>query len=121
MRFHHVNLAVHPDQLDAEIQFLCDGLGLRRVEPPPELADRARWYELPDGVQIHLSRTREPFTTDPGHVAVDVGDDLPAIEARLAAAGRLPAGDEGVRPGVRIVHDPAGHMWELRTSALARR
>jgi hypothetical protein len=65
MRLHHVNLAVHPDLLEAEMQFLADGLGLLRLDPGPELADRARWYEFPDGTQVHLSRTTDPSAPSP--------------------------------------------------------
>jgi catechol 2,3-dioxygenase-like lactoylglutathione lyase family enzyme len=114
MRLHHVNIAVHPDLLDAEMQFLAEGLGLSRLDPGPELAERARWYEFPDGTQVHLSRTTDPISTRPGHIALDVGDALDDIEQRLRAAGLAPERQQGREPAVTLVSDPGGHMWELR-------
>lgn len=115
MRLHHVNLAVHPDLLDAEIDFLVDGLGLVRVDPGPELADRARWFTFPDGAQVHLSRTTDPVHTKPGHIAMTVDDQLEAIEQRLVEAGLAPMRQAGRAPAVTILSDPAGHVWELRS------
>jgi catechol 2,3-dioxygenase-like lactoylglutathione lyase family enzyme len=117
MRMHHVNLAVHPDVLEDEIEFLTRGLGLRRVDPGPELAERARWFEVSDGTQVHLSRTTNPVQTRPGHVALDVGEEFEAIEARLGEYGLHPMRQEGRDPAVSILSDPAGHVWELRSGA----
>jgi hypothetical protein len=116
MRFHHVNLAVHPDLLEDEMAFLSEGLGLVRVEAGPELADRARWFAFPDGMQVHLSRTTDPINTKPGHIAVNVGADLDAIEGRLDTSGLHPVRRDGAEMSVTIVSDPAGHVWELRTA-----
>jgi hypothetical protein len=115
MRLHHVNLAVHPDLLEVEMRFLADGLGLSRLDPGPELAERARWYSFPDGTEVHLSRTTDPISTRPGHIALEVGDMLVDIEQRLVAAGLDPVRQVGREPAVTIVSDPAGHVWELRT------
>jgi catechol 2,3-dioxygenase-like lactoylglutathione lyase family enzyme len=114
MRFHHVNLAVHPDLLDDEIEFLVNGLGLERLDPGPELANLARWFGFPEGVQVHLSRTAEPYDEGPGHVAVVVGDELDALDAHLVEAGLKPVRQDRL-PAVSIVTDPAGHVWELRS------
>lgn len=116
MRLHHVNIAVHPDLLDAEVRFLVDGLGLSRLDPGPELAERARWYEFPDGSQVHLSRTTDPIRTRPGHIALEVGDALDEIDQRLLAVGLAPERQQGREPAVSLVSDPAGHLWELRAS-----
>ncbi|CAB4725347.1 MAG: glyoxalase [Actinobacteria bacterium] len=114
MRLHHVNIAVHPDLLEAEMGFLAGCLGLSRLDPGPELAERARWYEFPDGSQVHLSRTTDPISTRPGHIALDVGDALDEIDQRLVAAGLSPQRQQGREPAVSLVSDPAGHLWELR-------
>lgn len=117
MRLHHVNLAVHPDLLDAEIAFLVDGLGLVRVDPGPALADRARWFEFADGTQVHLSRTPEPVLTKPGHVAVVVGDAFAAVVGRLAALGLESRTIDGMGFAIALYDDPAGHLWEVRADA----
>jgi catechol 2,3-dioxygenase-like lactoylglutathione lyase family enzyme len=114
MRLHHVNLAVHPDVLDDEIGFLTGGLGLTRLDPGPELADRSRWFAFADGTEVHLSRTTDPIHTAPGHVALVVGDAFDAIEARLLESGLPAVRQEGRSPAVTILRDPAGHLWEIR-------
>lgn len=114
MRLHHVNLAVHPDVLDAEMAFLADGLGLVRV-PAPQFPT-ARWFAFPDGTEVHLSRTEEPIATKPGHVALVLGEAFAATCERLAALGCTARAVEGLGMDVALYDDPGGHLWELRAA-----
>lgn len=114
MRLHHVNLALHPDRLDAEIAFLTHGLGLARVDAPQ--FPTARWFAFPDGTEVHLSRTEESVVTKPGHIALVLGDAFDATCTRLGALGLTPRTVEGLGIDVRLYDDPAGHLWELRAS-----
>jgi catechol 2,3-dioxygenase-like lactoylglutathione lyase family enzyme len=114
MRFHHVNLAVHPDLVDAEIDFLLAGLGMERLEPPAEFANVARWFQFSDGAQIHLTVTTDSVQTPPGHIAIEVGSDLDGLNERLATRGWGGKRREGPSGGLSFVTDPGGHLWELR-------
>src|SRR5437762_2629294 len=79
-RFHHVNLNVSDENVDAQEAFLVDVLGYRRMELDDKLrAVGARWFEASDGSQVHLSA--QP------HVAVEFAADLPGVEERLRNAG----------------------------------
>ncbi len=117
LRFHHVNLGVPVGGVEPEEAFLLEVLGYRRVTPPPELAGVARWFESEDGKQIHLSEDPDHRPAARAHVAVEVGEELPALEERLRRAGvecSVVGGD-----GQRVVfcQDPAGNRWELRGDA----
>ena len=52
-RFHHANLGVPPGVDEAEGVFLVDVVGDPKLEAPPDLQGRARWYEADDHSQIH--------------------------------------------------------------------
>ncbi len=114
--FHHVNLGVPPDEVDAEIAFLMQVLGFRPV--PLDEAMRAlgaRWYEGDDGAQIHLSADPDHRPAAMAHVAIEYGPDLAPVEDRLRKAGT--PFDRAERPGfppVLLCRDPAGNRWELR-------
>ena len=114
LRFHHVNLGVPVGGAEAEEEFLLEVLGYRRLAAPPELASQARWFESEDGKQIHLSEDPDHRPSARAHVAVEVEDDLPALEARLEQAGFEHSAFDG--NGLRVVfcQDPAGNRWELR-------
>lgn len=117
-RFHHVNLGVLPDDVDAEARFLVDILGYRAVTPerlPSGIG--ARWYEADDGSQVHLSLDPEHRAPARAHVAVEYGDALADVEDRLARAQVefRRASLEGF-PAVSTCRDPAGNLWELRGS-----
>lgn len=116
MRLHHVNLAVHPDLIDAEIEFLVTGLGLTWVDPGPELLDRAKWYRFRDGTQVHLSRTADPVVTKPGHLAVAAGDEFDSLTQRLREQGYACRVVDGLGYPIALFDDPAGHQWEIRAS-----
>jgi len=114
--FHHVNLGVPVGGQHSEEIFLVDLLGYRRVSPGPELEGFVRWLEGEDGAQVHLSEDPEHRAAARAHVAIDLGQDLPAIEAKLVSQGvKCDALEDR---GVRLVfcQDPAGNRWELRGS-----
>lgn len=114
LRFHHVNLGVPVGGEDAEEEFLIEILGYRRAPTPEELDGFVRWYQGDDGSQVHLSEDPDHRPAARAHVAVEVGDELPALETKLKEA----AFDCSalVAEGRRLVfcNDPAGNRWELR-------
>lgn len=110
MRIHHVNLHVPSGGLDAQASFLTDVLGFTRAAAPPELADRVRWFDDEDGVQIHLSEVDNDVRLDPGHVAVVLAERFEEVVARLRSAGH----EVRDRGAIAQCHDPSGNAWELR-------
>jgi catechol 2,3-dioxygenase-like lactoylglutathione lyase family enzyme len=113
--FDHVNLGVPPDGADREATFLVDVLGFRRVDPGPEASARGNpmWFEGDDGGQVHLSMDPDHRPAARAHVAVRIGDDLPAVGQRLVAGG---FNCEPISFGGRdrlLTLDPAGNRWEL--------
>ena len=117
-RFHHVNLGIYEDGLDAQAEFLVGVIGLHRVDPGPELAGVANWFEADDGTQVHLSKDPEHRPAARAHVAMEFGGELGDVERRLQAAGY--SSDQLEFDGRRIVIccDPAGNRWELRGDPL---
>jgi catechol 2,3-dioxygenase-like lactoylglutathione lyase family enzyme len=115
-RFHHVNLGVPPDLVEAEIAFLVDTLGYRPVELDDRLKGMgARWYESEDGRQIHLSADPDHRPAARAHVAIEFGPELAEVEARLRAVEvEFDAFERAGFPKVVNCRDPAGNLWELR-------
>jgi len=115
-RFHHVNLAVLPDEVESEMSFLTDVLGYRRMELNERLAGMgARWFEADDGSQVHLSLDPEHRPAARAHVAVEYGPQLADVEDRLRqAAVEFNAGALAGFPRVVTCRDPGGNLWELR-------
>jgi catechol 2,3-dioxygenase-like lactoylglutathione lyase family enzyme len=117
LRFHHVNLGVPVDCEDAEEDFLVRILGYRRASTPAGLDGLVRWFEGDDGSQVHLSEDPDHRPAARAHVAVEIGEELPALEGELNSAGfdctALVA--EGRR--LLFCRDPAGNRWELRGPA----
>jgi catechol 2,3-dioxygenase-like lactoylglutathione lyase family enzyme len=113
-RLHHVNLGIPVGGTDAEAGFLVDLLGYKRIEPPQSLASVAKWFEYADGTQIHLSEDPEHRPAARAHVAVELGEDLGALELLFDQAGYAYTSFDS--QGMRIVfcEDPAGNRWELR-------
>ena len=113
-RFHHANLGVPPGVDEAEGIFLVDVLGYRKLEAPPDLQGRARWYEADDHSQIHLSIDPDHRPAARAHTAIDVDGE---IESRLHASDI--AFQSAERDNLRVVNceDPAGNRWELRVPA----
>jgi hypothetical protein len=114
-RFHHANLGVPPGLETAQGAFLVDVLGYRTMDVPPDLVDRARWYEADDGSQIHLSVDPDHRPSARAHTAVTVDDE---IEARLTDAG-IAYRTAGWDTVIVFCDDPAGNHWELRRPAEA--
>jgi catechol 2,3-dioxygenase-like lactoylglutathione lyase family enzyme len=112
--FHHVNLGVPVDGLDAESEWLVDVLGYQRVDPGAELAAMgACWLEIEDGTQVHLSRDPDHQPAARAHTAVQF-DDLGPVERELTARGHeFSVTDRGALK-VLFCQDPAGNRWELR-------
>jgi catechol 2,3-dioxygenase-like lactoylglutathione lyase family enzyme len=114
-RLHHVNLGVLPADLDAEIAFVVDVLGYRRIDVANTDQFVRRWFETDDGTQIHLSEDDGHRPHAKAHVALEVGEQFDAIVARLQERGvevQGPSEFEGVR--LLNTRDPAGNLFELR-------
>ena len=112
-KLHHVNLSVPVGGVDDEAAFLVGILGYERL-PAPEDLPMAKWFQFSDGTQIHLSEDADHNPSTRAHVAMELGDDLAAVDERLGAAGYEISRFD--RPDVRVVfcQDPAGNRWELR-------
>ena len=102
--------------MDSEVAFLVEVLGYRPVEADPQLvAMGARWYEVEDGTQVHLSADPDHQPAARAHVAIEYGPELAGLERRLDEVSISFESSE--RPGFpRVVNcrDPAGNLWELR-------
>ncbi len=114
LRLHHVNLSTPVGGAEAESAFLTHLLSYRPVEPTPETPPAARWFEGEDGTQIHLSEDPDHRPSTRAHVALEVGESLGALEAKLDAAGLEYSARDGERLRVVFCQDPAGNRWELR-------
>ncbi|MBO0729794.1 MAG: hypothetical protein J2P57_11080 [Acidimicrobiaceae bacterium] len=120
--FHHVNLGVPVDGIEAEAGFLVDILGYREAPVPEQLRDRAHWFDAGDGSQVHLSVDPDHRPAARAHVAVEYGAELAGVEQRLTERGvsfdsfDSPQGAPEVSDPRRVLfcQDPAGNRWELR-------
>jgi catechol 2,3-dioxygenase-like lactoylglutathione lyase family enzyme len=113
-RFHHVNLGILPDQLEAEMAWLVEVLGYRRLATSAELtAMGANWFEADDGSQVHLSPDKEHRPAARAHVAVEI-DDVEDVAGRLRARGDEFRTSESPELTVVFCRDPGGNRWELR-------
>jgi len=117
-RHHHVNLGVPTGGIAAQIEFLDQVMGYRRIDVGPAMdAMGVVWFEGDDGCQIHLSEDPDHRAPKRAHVAVTYADDeLDAVRQRLAAAGITARSIDGV--GIRtflVIEDPSGNRWEIRS------
>jgi hypothetical protein len=111
----HISLEVRRSDSDAEAQFWRQ-LGFVEVEPPPALAERARWLQG-GPTQIHLLFADDPVIPPSGHAAVVAEDYEQALE-RLATIGREASPRERHWGAARsYVRTPAGHLVELMEAA----
>ena len=95
MRLHHVQVACPPGGEDEARRFYAEGLGLREVAKPAELAGRGGvWFRAYDdtgavAAELHVG-VEEPFaparTAHPAFVLEDVAE-LDSAAARLVALG----------------------------------
>ena len=110
----HVQVAA-PRGCEAEARAFYAGLlGLEELPKPEPLRDRGGCWFGAGTAELHVG-VEEPFAparkAHPGFVV----DDLPALAARLRAAGIEVTPDEAI-PGVEraYVADPFGNRLELR-------
>ena len=95
MRLHHVQVACPPGGEDEARRFYAEGLGLREVAKPAELAGRGGvWFRAYDdtgavAAELHVG-VEEPFAparkAHPAFVLEDVAE-LDSAAARLVALG----------------------------------
>jgi hypothetical protein len=116
--FHHANLFVTPDKLEAQAEFLTEVLGYRRMEVDERMRGLgANWFQASDGTEVHLGANP--------HSAIDYGADLAEVEQRLASAGVAFKAVEGIKAPdgtelrLLICEDPGGNRWELRGRVLS--
>jgi catechol 2,3-dioxygenase-like lactoylglutathione lyase family enzyme len=114
LRFHHVNLGVPVGGADAEAAFLVEVLGYRKLPLDPGVGPMARWFESEDGKQVHLSEDPDHQPAARAHVAVELGEDLAALEHRLDEMGYDYTAADGADRRTVFCKDPAGNRWELR-------
>ena len=110
VRIDHVQLAIPPGGEDRARAFYITVLGLHEVPKPEDMRARGgMWFA--EGIHLGIEPDMRPSAKM--HPALVV-DDLPAIEARLAAAG-FEFNEARDQPGVRRGHtrDPFGNRIEL--------
>jgi catechol 2,3-dioxygenase-like lactoylglutathione lyase family enzyme len=109
----HVQLAIPPGGEAASRRFWVGVLGLGEAAKPPHLAGRGGcWFEGPT-LRLHLGVDRDFRPARKAHPALRVRG-LPALRARLAAAGFPPVEDEPLDGFDRCyVDDPFGNRIEL--------
>jgi catechol 2,3-dioxygenase-like lactoylglutathione lyase family enzyme len=117
-RHHHVNLGVPPGGIPAQVEFLEDVMGYRRVAlTDDQRAMGVLWFEGADGCQIHLSEDPEHRAPSRAHVAVTCDDvELGEVLGRIDAAGITTRNLDGA--GIRafvVLKDPSGNRWEVRS------
>lgn len=123
MRIHHVQLGIPAGGEDAGRRFYADGLGLAEIPKPPELARRGgAWFRSDGGAEIHLGVETDPRPPAKAHpaLAVDSGEELEGLAARLASLGYDV--DWSQRYNAERfqrfhVHDPFGNRVEMVTEA----
>ena len=116
MRLDHVNLCVPEDGVPAETRWLVDVLGYRPVEPGPDASGfgTLHWFEADDGTQVHLTVDAEHRPSARAHTAIDLGDALDEVLARVAGDGQHPGSGLTFDGGRHVfATDPAGNLWEL--------
>lgn len=112
---HHVQLAVPAGSEPALREFYGGLLGMTEVTKPPPLAARGGVWFRSGTAELHLGVEVDFRPARKAHPALLV-DDLDAIVARLAEAGRSVRPDD-LLPGYRrcYVDDPCGNRLELLT------
>lgn len=107
VRLHHVQLAIPPGGEDEARRFYRDVLGMAELAKPPVLAARGGCWFAGGGWELHLGVETEFVPARKAHPGVLV-DDLDALAAVLAAAGR-PADWDPHFPGHRRLYSADGH------------
>jgi catechol 2,3-dioxygenase-like lactoylglutathione lyase family enzyme len=108
----HVALEVREADVEAEVAFWA-ALGWTQVEPPGTLRERAVWVARGEQA-IHLFLVEDPVAPPSGHVALDLGDALPAAVGLLRGQG-LELDERPRHWGAErwFARSPAGHRVEL--------
>jgi catechol 2,3-dioxygenase-like lactoylglutathione lyase family enzyme len=112
----HVQLAMPPGGEAAARGFYGGVFGLREVPKPGELAARGGVWFAGRAVALHLGVERDFRPARKAHPGLLV-DDLQAVRARLAAAGRIWTEGDGVDVRRVFVDDPFGNRLELIDAA----
>jgi catechol 2,3-dioxygenase-like lactoylglutathione lyase family enzyme len=109
----HVQLAMPPGR-EAEARKFYEGvLGIPEVPKPANLEKRGGCWFVRGTLKIHLGVETEFRAARKAHPALLV-EDLPALKARIAAAGYSCKTDEPLEGYDRIyVDDPFGNRIEL--------
>jgi catechol 2,3-dioxygenase-like lactoylglutathione lyase family enzyme len=113
----HVQLAMPAGQEADARRFYAELLGIPEQPKPPHLAARGGcWFERGD-LKVHLGVEKDFRPARKAHPAFLV-EDLPALKAKLAAAGFRLVDDEPLEGYDRIyVDDPFGNRIELMEPA----
>ena len=109
----HVQLAMPEGGEDAARAFYTGLLGIVETPKPPHLAKRGGcWFEQ-GALKVHLGVEKTFQPAKRAHPAFIV-ENLPALKAKLAAAGAIIRDDEPLEGYDRIyVDDPFGNRLEL--------
>ena len=112
-RLHHVQLTVPAGSEPALREFYGGVLGMSEVAKPATLAARGGVWFGSGTAELHLGVEADFRPARKAHPGLLV-DDLDAVLARLAAAGRTVRPDD-LLPGYRrcYVDDPCGNRLEL--------
>lgn len=118
---HHVQTAIPAGGEDAARRFYGDLLGLAEIAKPENLQARAGVWFATATLQLHLGVDPHFRPATKAHAAFAV-HDLPALRARLLAAGHPTTTDEPL-PGYDrcYTNDPFGNRIELLQSTAAAR
>jgi catechol 2,3-dioxygenase-like lactoylglutathione lyase family enzyme len=113
----HVQLAAPPGFEDEARRFFGGVLGLAELPTPTsDDAQRGVWFQCgPQELHVGLEDAFAPARKAHPAFAVDGGERLDALAARLSASGATVAWDDRV-PGVSRFHadDPWGNRLEFR-------
>ena len=109
----HVQLAMPPGREDEARRFYTELLGIPEMPKPPHLAARGGcWFER-GALKVHLGVEKDFRPARKAHPAFLI-EDLPALKAKLAAAGVELVDDEPLEGYDRIyAYDPFGNRLEL--------
>jgi len=109
----HVQLAMPEGGEKQARRFYSELLGITETPKPPHLAVRGGcWFEQ-GALKVHLGVEKIFQPAKKAHPAFVV-EDLPALKAKLAAAGFTPREDEALEGYDRCyVDDPFGNRLEL--------
>lgn len=113
VRIDHVQLAMPEGEEARARHFYAELLGIPEQPKPANLAKRGgAWFEQ-GALKIHLGVERDFRPAKKAHPALEVSE-LPALVARLRAAGVRVVDDEPLEGYARVyVDDPFGNRIEL--------